>query len=112
MKSALCSIHGPQGFIQTSPLLVKAIGESNLNQKMAFRELVIQSNGNRYCYLVDADFLASFGLSVDANEVTLHDRSREKKQLNDRILIQRITGNMAWVCQICLSSLHKESRAG
>lgn len=104
-KPAPCLKHGVQPFVQTSPRLAEAIEFSNHLNSDQIVTLKILSYGKIFEYKIDVAFVYEFNIIPVEGEVMLRDRDREEKKLNDRLLVQKITRAMKWVCPICLSEI-------
>jgi hypothetical protein len=63
-------------------------------------------------FFADVGFLLEFGMPTDEEVVALRDRDKARKQLNDRLTIEKILGAMrkSWVCPVCLQELIDSSR--
>ena len=104
-KPAFCKKHNVQLFIQTSPRLTEAI---EYNKKLNPDEIVklkILSYGKIFEYKIDRTFANELSMIPVDDEVILGERDEKEKKLNDRLLIQKITRAMKWVCPVCLSEI-------
>jgi hypothetical protein len=105
MKPGLCEKHGAQRFTLTSPKLSAAAVRGEWIQAAGIRKLQIVSLNKNLEYLVDCGFLREFHINIYNSTIVLKDRDKTFKQLNDRLIIQKITGRMKWVCPACLNSI-------
>ena len=105
MKPAFCEKHGIQQFIITSPRLAAAIAAGKLVEATDIRKLQIESLGKTFEYFVDREFLKGFQFDSNHQILTLKDRDTASKQLNDRLVIQKIVAKMEWVCPVCLKNV-------
>jgi hypothetical protein len=101
-----CKEHGRQLRAATSPKIASAIRGK---EKVASNEVIEYEIKNcfddpqrSHTYLVDVDFMRSFIDTSAHSKVTLVDRDRGRKRLNDRLLIFRIGEHMESVCPRCL----------
>jgi hypothetical protein len=106
-KPAFCKIHKVQSFILTSPRFAEAIEHRENLSTDEVITLKIHSYGKIYDYKIDDAFIKEFNLSPVDDEVILRDREKTEKKLNDRLLIQKITRAMKYVCPLCLSEVFK-----
>jgi len=105
MKPAFCKKHNVQSFIQTSPRLADAIEyRENLSMDEIFT-LRILSYGKIFEYKIDNTFVKEFNFAPVDGVVMLRDRDKTEKKMNDRLLIQKTTHAMKWVCPLCLSEI-------
>ena len=104
-KPAFCKKHKAQAFVQTSPRLSEAIENDDYLSPDDVVTLNILSYGKIFEYKIDSDFVKDFNIIPVDGEVMLRDRDKQEKKLNDRLLIQKITGAMKYVCPICLSEI-------
>lgn len=104
MRPAYCDKHGPQPFTQTSPKLAEKISAISSVSEVDIRRIEIDSGGKSFQYLVDVEFLKRFMLPVDQDIVVLRNCNKGLKQLNDRLIIQKITKEMKWVCPLCFNN--------
>ena len=112
MKPAFCKKHNIQFFIQTSLRLAKAIGcKGNLSIDEVIT-LKILSYGKIFEYRIDNTFANEFNLSPVDGVVMLRDRDKTEKKMNDRLLIQKVTRAMKWVCPLCLSETLEKCNKG
>jgi len=105
MKPAFCEKHGVQQFVMTSPLLAAAITQGESIKETDLRRLQIESLGKTFEYFVDREFLDEFMIAPDKRILILKDRDKPSKQLNDRLIIQKIVREMKWVCPVCLKAV-------
>ena len=111
MKPVFCEIHGVQEFVITSPKLADAIAHGELIAETDLRKLQIESVGARFeYYFVDSGFLNEFQIISDSQTVSFKDRDKVSKQLNDRLIIQKIVRAMKRVCPDCLEITISKSR--
>ena len=61
-------------------------------------------------YLVDRAFLKCFVAVGEKNKLTLIDRQRKYKRLNDRLLIGKIDQELKRVCPLCLVATFPTSK--
>jgi hypothetical protein len=108
MSPFLCKKHGIQNLILTSPKIANAVNDEckTFDDKIIW--LKIESSGNDSKYYVDCDFLEGFMPEKIKKEVILKDRDKEKKELNNRILILKIFKKMATACPECLKDSFKK----
>jgi hypothetical protein len=112
MKPAFCKKHNVQSFIQTSPRLAEAIEyKVNLNIDEVVT-LKILSYGKIFEYKIDNTFANEFNLAHVDGVVMLRDRDKTEKKMNDRLLIQKVTRAMKWVCPLCLSEIFEKRNKG
>jgi len=102
VRPAYCEKHGTQSFVQTSPKLAEESFDSSAVDATDIRSLEIHSSGKIFRYVVDVEFLKGFMHPSDRITIILKDRDKALKQLNDRLLVQRITNEMKWICPLCL----------
>lgn len=112
MRPAYCNEHGAQSFVPTSPLLATLIEEKKEIGSEEVCRIHVRSLGRDFEILVDGQFFREFFDDTARGEAFLVDRDKERKQLNDRLLIQRITGRLRWVCPVCLQRLLGGAQAG
>lgn len=105
MNSGICEKHGIQKFVLTSPRLAAAVAEGNLVKKTYLLKFRIDSLDKIFEYTVDRQFLKEFQLDLRDLEITLQDRSKISKQLNDRLTIRKLLKEMKWVCPVCLNEI-------
>ncbi len=105
MNSGICEKHGTQKFVLTSPRLAAALAEGKLTKETDLLELKINSLDKIFEYTVDREFLKDFQFNLYDREVTLQDRSKISKQLNDRLTIRKLLREMKWVCPVCLNKI-------
>ena len=98
MGPKYCVKHGFQPFISTSPRLAEAISSNQSVTHDDIRYLDFDLFGRNFRETVDPTFLENFGLPSHRGVVVLKDRDKNAKQLNDRLLIQKITKEMISVC--------------
>jgi len=106
MKPAFCEKHKGQNFTLTSPNIRSAIFDSDFGIKKII-SLRIMSLEKENIYYVDSDFLDQHIDCSNITEITLYDRVKDKKKLNDRILIRKIVKDMIYVCPICFQEFLK-----
>ena len=106
-KPAFCKKHDVQSFILTSPRFAEAVERRENLSVDEVLTLRIHSYGKIYEYKIDDTFMEEFSLSPADGAVILYDREKTKKKLNDRLLIQKITRAMKYVCPVCLSEVFK-----
>jgi hypothetical protein len=104
-KPAFCKKHNVQLFIQTSPRLADAIECTEYFNSDEIVRLKILSHGEIFEYKIDRTFVNELSMIPVDDEVILRDRDEKEKKLNDRLLIQKITRAMKWVCPVCLSEI-------
>jgi len=104
-KPAFCKKHNAQPFVQTSPRLAEAIENNDCLSPDDVVTLKILSYGKIFEYKIDSDFVNEFNIIPVDGEVMLRDRDKQEKKLNDRLLVQKITRAMKYVCPICLSEI-------
>jgi hypothetical protein len=112
MKPAFCKKHNIQTFIQTSLRLAEAI---ECKENLSVDEVIILkilSYGKIYEYKIDNTFANEFNLSPVDGVVMLRDRDKTEKKMNDRLLIQKVTREMKWVCPLCLSETLEKRNKG
>jgi hypothetical protein len=112
MKPAFCKIHNVQAFIQTSPRLAEAI---EYRENLSIDEVVslkILSYGEIYEYKIDYTFVKEFNFALVDGVVMLRDRDKTENKMNDRLLIQKVTRAMKWVCPLCLSEIFDKGNKG
>ena len=112
MKPAFCKKHNVQSFIQTSPRLAEAI---EYRENLSIDEVIILkilSYEKIFEYKIDSTFVKEFNFVPVCGVVVLRDRDKKEKKMNDRLLIQKATGAMKWVCPLCLSELFEKSKNG
>lgn len=105
MKPAFCEKHGVQQFIMTSPRLAAAITQDESIKETDLRELQIETLGKTFEYFVDREFLDNLMIASGERILILKDRDKASKQLNDRLIIQKIVREMKWVCPVCLNTV-------
>ena len=112
MKPAFCKKHMVQSFIQTSPRLADAI---EYKENLSIDEVItlkILSYGKIFEYRIDNTFANEFNLSPVDGVVMLRDRDKIENKMNDRLLIQKTTHAMKWVCPLCLSETLEKRNKG
>lgn len=92
-------------YVATSPRLAAAISSNESMPPEEIRYLRFRNDGKSYERAVDSNFLEKFGLPVNDAVVILKDRDKALKQLNDRLLIQKIIREMKGVCPLCLDGV-------
>jgi hypothetical protein len=105
MKPAFCEKHGVQKFVLSSPRLAAAIAQDESIKETDLRRLQIESLGKTFEYFVDREFLDNLLIASEEQILNLKDRDKKSKQLNDRLIIQKIVREMKWVCPVCLSTV-------
>lgn len=105
MRPAFCEKHGAQQFVMTSPRIAAAIVRGQSIKETELRKLQIESLGKTFEYFVDSEFLDKLKIASDERTLILKDRDKRAKQLNDRLIIQKIVREMKWVCPVCLKSV-------
>ena len=108
MKPAFCKKHNVQSFIQTSPRFAQAIENRENLSKDEVATLRILSRGEVFDYKIDNTLVNEFNFSPVDGVVILRDRDAPGGRLNDRLLVQKVTRTMKWVCPLCLSEIFKE----
>lgn len=90
----------------SSPLLARmAMGEESV-RRVALVSFNVESSKGVKRYTVDSDFFELFRkLPAEGEVVKFVERTRQLKQLNDRLVIQKIRKNMLAVCPLCLGEL-------
>jgi len=101
MSPFLCKKHGIQNLILTSPEIAKAVSNESQTLKNKIVLLKTESVENNNVYFVDDVFLKEFIPEIIEKEVHLKDRNKEKKELNDRLLILKILKKMSTACPEC-----------
>lgn len=104
-KPAFCKKHNVQSFILTSPRLAEAIEYRENLSIDGIVTLKILSYGKIFEYKIDDMFVKEFNFNPVDGVVMLHDREKTEKKMNDRLLIQKVTRSMKWVCPLCLSEV-------
>lgn len=104
-KPAHCKRHGVQPFVMTSPLFSRIIENNGPTNAYDFCEFRIESLGEVFEYIVDGDFLQKFMGGSMRQVITLKDRDKTAKEMNDRLIIQRIVREMEWVCSKCFQKI-------
>jgi hypothetical protein len=107
-KPAFCKKHNVQSFILTSPRLAEAIEN---RENLSIDEIVtlkILSNEKIFEYKIDSMFVKEFNSNPVGGAVMLRDRKKTSKNMNDRLLIQKVTRTMKWVCPLCLSEVFEK----
>ncbi len=91
----------------TSTRFQTAIWEGRSIEKSDVCMLEITKPDGRRQYPIDAEIPARLHISTVNNTLALKDRDQTAKQLNDRLLIQKIFHEMKdnWVCVACLNEL-------
>jgi hypothetical protein len=105
MKPAFCEKHGVQQFVIASPRLAAAISLGKLIEATDIRKIKIEYLGKKFEYFVDSEFLKEFKIDLNEPTIILKDRDKASKQLNDRLIIQKIAAGMKWVCPVCLNTI-------
>lgn len=105
MRPAHCNAHAAQSFVPTSPLLAALVEKKKGIGGEEVCKIRIRSFGRDFEILVDRQFFGEFFDASTCSEVILVDRDREQNKLNDRLLIQKITSRLQWVCPVCLQQL-------
>jgi hypothetical protein len=111
-KPAFCKKHNVQSFVQTSPRLAEAIENNEYLSTDKIVTLKILSYGKIFEYKIDIAFVNELDIIPVDGEVMLRDRDKKEKKMNDRLIIQKITREMKWVCPICLSEIFTKSEEG
>ncbi|MFT3930601.1 MAG: hypothetical protein QM709_09945 [Spongiibacteraceae bacterium] len=101
-KPVFFSVHGAQWFTSTSPPLFELVCRGGKAPGMRLSKLVVESFGRVNEYTVDDEFLKGFGLISENGVISLRDRDKSKKLMNDRLVIQKIFREVKWVCPLCL----------
>jgi hypothetical protein len=107
MSPILCKKHGMQNMAMTSARFQAAIWEGRSIEKSDVRMLEIRSAEGKRQYPIDAEILTRLQIASVNNTLTLKERDQHLKQLNDRLVIQKIFREMKdnWVCAACLDEL-------
>lgn len=101
MKPGVCKRHDAQRFVLTSPRLAVAISNQILSPLNIFI-IRVDCSGSDFEFLVDCEFPEKYGISSGESVIGLKDRDKLAKQLNDRLIIQKMVRDMKWVCPLCL----------
>jgi hypothetical protein len=105
-KPAFCEKHGVQNYVLTSPSLANAIEKDSRLEIFNVINLAIESHGKKYNYVVEAEFLRMYiNIPDTETSVLLLDRDKTMRQINDRLIIQKILHDLKWVCPLCLESV-------
>lgn len=108
MKPAFCDRHKMQNFVLTSPSLAAVVKGDQDIFVGEIAQLTIYSFGKEFRYFVDFKFLNSFDIVPENGVVLLYDKDKLNRKMNDRLLIQKLTIEMKWVCPVCLSEKVEE----
>lgn len=106
-----CEKHRGSRFILTSPKFAAAIKSKESIDPDDIRYFRFTSKGLGGRNPVDTAFLEQFGFSANNSVVVLENRDLEAKQLNDRLLMQKILKEMQSVCCACLDGVLPRSHA-
>lgn len=105
----ICLKHGKVFYVATSPILARAIADGcDLSSECCVVTLEVVSqeeHGKTEEYLVDLEFLAQFSLLPIDGLLTLKDRSKKEKLMNDRLVLNRVFSETVMVCPYCLNEL-------
>lgn len=105
----ICPKHGRVFYVATSPMLAKAVSDGgDLTEEKRIVTLEVDSReelGKTTRYLLEQEFLAKFSLFPVDGLLTLKDRSKREKLMNDRLMINRIFAETVMVCPDCLNEL-------
>lgn len=105
MGWAYCEKHKRAGHVLTSPKLVAAAKNNEPVDGADIRYIQFNSTDGSYQNPVDLDFFEKLGFPADQSIVELNDRDKSSNQLNDRIVIVKITKEMRGVCPDCLEAV-------
>jgi hypothetical protein len=100
----VCPVHGPQSLVGVSTRFADACeGHTPLPADWV-RLVVVRGTDRVAWHLVDVEALVALGLDPRARLLTLHDRDRSARRLNDRLLIQTLfpPEPPRRACQACL----------
>lgn len=102
----ICPTHGKQGLTGASQRLYEGLHSgAGIPADWVSMVVVIRESGG-YPYLVDSQKLIDAGLDPACSPLLLRDRNRKQRELNDRLLIQRLTkcgASRLGACRHCLA---------
>ena len=103
----LCPKHGAQGPASTSARLSEALWEGKSIPEDWVSLVIVQEADQSSFHIVDSQRIVEAGLDPAASPFLLRDRDIAQKQLNDRLLIQKILHaerQAPRVCARCLAA--------
>ena len=106
-KPGICERHGRQLFTTTSERFKLAIKQGLSIQGTDLCRLEIWQGNAKTETLIDIEIPLRLQLNIVANTVSLRDRDKVEKRLNDRLAIGRLYREQRghWVCSACLHEL-------
>lgn len=102
MSPFLCKKHGMQTLVLTSPEFSERTKSCKKIKKSEALLLTIKHVDSDSTYYIDFNFFNEFIPERNKENLILLDRNRSKKELNDRLIIQKILKEMVSVCPECL----------
>ncbi|WP_198086237.1 hypothetical protein [Variovorax sp. E3] len=107
MKPGICKKHGGQNFALTSSDLVAAINEGKMLSSSDVCKITTSSFGRKSETFVGKGFFRRFFEDPGVSEVSLLDREKDLKKMNDRLLIRKIFSDpdLKFVCAVCLREI-------
>lgn len=110
----ICPKHGRVSCVATSPVFAKAIADgSGLSDECRIVTLEVDAQeelGKTTKHFVDMEFLARISLLPSDGFLTLKDRSKKNKLMNDRAVLSEIFSETIMVCHYCLDELVSRHR--
>ena len=108
----LCPVHGAVPLAPTSARIRALLDSGQPVPDNWVVMVVVQDAGGDSCHLVDAQQIEAAGLDPAVSPLLLRERDFVQKQLNDRLLIQRIlrptnqdpSGERHYTCRACLAA--------